>query len=119
MTSKSPMKRKLMIAAIAIVASTIMGTVVMLLWNAILPHAISGVQLINFWQALGILILSKILFGGFRGRCGAGFGSRKWAAMKEKYASMSPMEREKFTAEWKNRCNRWGNRQQQPIENDQ
>ncbi len=42
------------------------GSVVMLLWNAILP-AVLHVSSITFWQALGILLLSKILFGGFRG----------------------------------------------------
>ena len=38
--------------------------IVMLLWNALLPD-IFGITTITFWQALGILILSKILFGGF------------------------------------------------------
>jgi len=32
--------------------------------------ALFGWHLINFWQAVGILVLSKILFGGFRGRPG-------------------------------------------------
>ncbi|OYW19930.1 MAG: hypothetical protein B7Z54_02520, partial [Sphingobacteriales bacterium 12-47-4] len=40
--------------------------IVMLLWNATLP-ALVGVKVISFWQAAGLLVLSKILFGGFRG----------------------------------------------------
>jgi hypothetical protein len=36
----------------------------MSLWNCLLPE-ILGVKSITFWQAMGILILSKILFGGF------------------------------------------------------
>lgn len=40
------------------------GAVVMLLWNAILPDVVN-VKPLNYWQALGILVLSKILFGGF------------------------------------------------------
>ena len=37
---------------------------VMLLWNWLMP-VIFGLVEITFWQALGILVLSKILFGGF------------------------------------------------------
>ena len=36
------------------------GFIVMSLWNAILP-VVLGVKVITFWQALGILVLSKIL----------------------------------------------------------
>ena len=42
------------------------GFVVMSLWNGLMP-AIFGLPPIGFWQAMGLLILSKILFGGFRG----------------------------------------------------
>ena len=42
------------------------GWVVMQLWNGILPSVL-GVNTITFWQAIGILVLSKILFGGFKG----------------------------------------------------
>ena len=42
------------------------GWLVMLLWNGILPEVLS-VNTISFWQAMGILVLSKILFGGFKG----------------------------------------------------
>jgi Ca2+/H+ antiporter, TMEM165/GDT1 family len=37
--------------------------IVMWLWNAILPDVL-GVKEINYWQAMGILALSRILFGG-------------------------------------------------------
>jgi hypothetical protein len=47
----------------------VFGSVVMLLWNGLLP-AIFGVKAITFWQAIGILVLSKLLFGGFGGRHG-------------------------------------------------
>lgn len=48
----------------------VLGLLVMSLWNALLP-AILGVKAIGFWQALGILVLSRILFGGlgFRPGC--------------------------------------------------
>ena len=40
------------------------GECVRLLWNWLLP-AIFGFPRITFWQALGLLALSRILFGGF------------------------------------------------------
>ena len=43
------------------------GLVLMLLWNALIP-AIFGLKAITYLQALGLLVLARILFGGFRGR---------------------------------------------------
>ena len=93
---------------IIIPAILLLGLVVMLLWNAILP-GVTHVTSINYFQALGILLLSKILFGGF--------GRRRWGpdrrhAMQEKFANMTPEEREKFKAEWRNRCSRWGTKKE-------
>ena len=82
------------------VAVLIFGLVVMLLWNALVP-AIFGLGVITFWQALGILVLSKILFGGF------GFHRRPGRTDHYKYdrwRNMSQEEREKMKTEWRNRC---------------
>ena len=91
---------------IFIPAVFLFGFLVMWLWNAILP-AVLGVKAITFLQALGLLVLSKILFGGFGGnRWGGGY---RWKQkMKERWSNMSPDERENFKAEWMNRCGgRW------------
>ncbi len=97
-------------ATFIIAAIIIFSLVVMGLWNAILP-AVLGVKTITFVQALGILILSKILFGGFRGGWGGGARHEWKNKMKEKWDGMTPVEREKFKAEWKNRCGpRWMSR---------
>jgi Ca2+/H+ antiporter, TMEM165/GDT1 family len=109
---KSKAGKVLMIIGIAAAAIAAFGFIVMSLWNAILP-AVIGVKAISFVQALGILVLSKILFGGF-GR-GGGWGRRMEfkEKMREKFAGMTPEEREKFKAEWKNRCGgrMWGKQQ--------
>ena len=47
------------------------GFVVMGLWNWLMP-ALFGLKLIGYWQAVGLIILSKLLFGGFRGSAGRG-----------------------------------------------
>jgi len=102
------MKRGGIFFLLFIVAIPLFGLLVMSLWNAILPEVI-GVRSITFWQALGILLLSKILFGGFGGgRHSRQRGREKWIEMKQKFSGMNPEEREKFKAEWKNRCGgRW------------
>ncbi len=99
-------KKGLMFFCFFILALLVFGGVVMGLWNAILP-AVLGVKSISFLQALGILALSKILFGGFGGR--GWRGSHSWKQkMKQRWDTMTPDEREKFKAEWKNRCGgRW------------
>jgi hypothetical protein len=79
--------------------------VVMGLWNWLTP-AVFGWRAITFWQALGILILSKILFGGFRGRPGL---NREWRhRMMERWAKMTPEEREKFSQSMQGRCGPFG-----------
>ena len=47
-------------------AVALLGWIVMSLWNAVLP-AVTGFHTISFVQALGLLVLSRILFGGLRG----------------------------------------------------
>ncbi|MDR1897841.1 MAG: hypothetical protein LBR10_13735 [Prevotellaceae bacterium] len=73
------------------------GAIVMLLWNVLMP-AIFGVSAINIWQALGLLVLSRILFGGFGyGRFGGGFGHFAGKnPIREKWMKMTPEERKEF-----------------------
>jgi hypothetical protein len=79
--------------------------VVMRLWNWLAP-ALFGWHAITFWQALGILILCKILFGGFRGRPGPHLYGRR--RMMERWAHMTPEEREKFRQSMRGRCGSFG-----------
>lgn len=70
----------------------------MWLWNAILPDVIF-VNAVTYWQAMGILVLSKILFGGFfKGRNTYGMKKKQFI---NKIKNMSPEERMKFKEEWK------------------
>ena len=52
------------------------GFVVQLLWNWLLPP-ILGVREVTFWQALGLLALCRILFGGFGHNGGSHAGPRR------------------------------------------
>lgn len=85
--------RGIKILTLAAVALALLGYVVMTLWNAVLP-AVTGLHAINFVQALGLLVLSRILFGGLRG-----WGRRggHWRArMQARWQQMTPEERERF-----------------------
>src|ERR1700731_4792681 len=77
----------------AALAVAVLRYVVMALWNAVLP-AVTGLHAIPFVQALGLLVLSRILFGGLRG-----WGRRggHWRArMQARWQQMTPDERERF-----------------------
>jgi hypothetical protein len=73
----------------------------MSLWNWLMP-ALFGLRLINFWQALGLLVLSRLLLGGFIGPFRRGMHWR--GRMMERWAQMTPEEREKFRAGMQGRC---------------
>jgi hypothetical protein len=96
--------RGLKILLIVAIALTVMSFVVMSLWNWLLP-SLFGFHSISFWQALGLLVLSKILFGGFRGP----FGGMHWRRrFIERWEQMSPEEREKFRAGMRGGCGHFG-----------
>jgi hypothetical protein len=93
------MRRKLWIIPIGIAAVIIFawlgGTIVQLLWNWLLPP-LFGFPELSYWQALGMLALCRILFGGIGGRGG---GHRGWAG-----SGMNREERERFRQRMRDRC---------------
>ncbi len=95
------------IAAAVAIFFILAGLVTMNLWNWLVPLLFKG-PIVTFWQAIGLLALSKILFGGF-GRGGGGrFGARRrWRRrMEQRFAEMTPEEKEKFRADMQGRCGR-------------
>jgi hypothetical protein len=77
------------------------GEIVSLLWNWLLPP-IFGWRQITFWQAIGILALCRILFGGLglHGSARSTFRRR----MAERWQHMTPEERERFRQGMRGRC---------------
>jgi hypothetical protein len=91
---------KIFVIAIVVVAVAfgfVMAT--MHLWNWLVPDLFGG-PVITFWQALGLLVLSKILFSGFGkggGRHGGHWKGSQWKShLKEKWSTMTPEERERL-----------------------
>ena len=80
------------------------GEVVLHLWNWLTP-ALFGWHVITFWQALGILVLCRILFGGFGHRGGRSNYRRR---MGERWERMAPEERERFRNGMRGRCGDFG-----------
>ncbi|MGQ0740570.1 MAG: hypothetical protein ACT4OJ_16090 [Bacteroidota bacterium] len=95
---------------IGVVAVAIFGGVVMYLWNETLVPA-TGAKLISFWQALGLLVLSRLLVGGFGGRDKSRRRDRKW---RESCADMTPEEKEKFKEGLRQRWSGKGGDEQNP-----
>ena len=83
----------------------LLSWIVMLLWNYIMP-ALLNTAFITYWQSVGLLLLSKIVFGGFRRRPG-GFrsyeGNKCGPPWRRKWMQMSDEEKAKFKEEWRRR----------------
>lgn len=92
---------------IGLLAIAAFGWITQLLWNWIVPALFAG-PVINFWQALGLLVLSKILFSGLGRKGFYRHGSHTHPAWKqrlhEKFSGMTPEEREAFK---KKLMNKW------------
>src|SRR5262249_9650898 len=88
-------------ALLAVLFVGAVSAIVMGLWNWLVPPLFGG-RAIDYWQAVGLLILARILFGGLRGRGGWHWGWRH--RMQERWAQMTPEERAKFREGMRARC---------------
>ena len=81
------------------------ASAVLYLWNWLMP-SIFGLHAITYWQALGLLTFAWLLFGGQRGWFAPAMHRRH--KMRERWAQMTPEEREKFRAGMRGRCGGFG-----------
>jgi hypothetical protein len=103
--------KALKVVVLVALAATVLSLVVMRLWNWLMP-GLFGFHQIGFWQALALLLLSKILFGGFRRPRGPHMHWR--GRMMERWEKMTPEEREKFREGMRGRCGPFGSRTAEP-----
>jgi MFS family permease len=99
------LKRMIWIVPAAIIGIALFifigGWLVMSLWNWLLPP-LFGWRLLTFWQAVGMLALCRILFGGVSGRgMRRSYSGRR---MAERWQNMTPEDREKFRQGMRGRC---------------
>jgi hypothetical protein len=88
-----------------VIFTAIGGEIVMLLWNWLAP-TLFGLRQVTFWQAIGLLALCRILFGGFglgggghrnsRRRMEGRISERIRERVDERWEQMTPEERERF-----------------------
>lgn len=90
--------RCLKIGLLAVAGIGVVAWGVMLLWNCLLPDLFAGVSRIGYWQALGLLVLSRILFGGLRGG-----GHGRWRKQRAHWESLTPEERQQFKGRFRSR----------------
>ena len=97
-------------------AVTAFGYVVMLLWNGLIPELFKG-PVLSFPQAIGLLVLAKILFRGIGWNGRHRWKHHQWRErMQEKMNAMTPEEREKFRQQWERHCGKFGRWHQPPAE---
>ena len=92
----SPVRRVVKIflfILLGVMIAALFGWVVMSLWNWLTP-ALFGWRTIGYWQAFGLIVLCRLLFGGVGGPQGA--GGRWRHRMRERWERMTPEERESF-----------------------
>lgn len=112
---RNPFARGLLIALAVAVGIAVFGFIVMTLWNWLIPPIV-GWKSIDYWQALGLFVLAKILFGFGHGH-GRRYAGMHWKArMLTRWESMTPEERDKFRAGLKSWCGNGAERR--PREGD-
>ena len=117
LTNLTKLTKLMLIAPLAILAMVIFawigGEIVMLLWNWLAP-VLFGLRPVTFWQALGLLVLCRILFGGLgmgggghrnsRRRMEGQIRERVRERMDERWEQMTPEERERFRQGMRSGC---------------
>ena len=102
-------KKLFWIAPVAILGMVLFafvgGEIIMHIRNWLLPQ-ITGWRQITFWQAMGLLALCRILFGGlgWRGHHVRSHMRHRW---EQRWDQMTPEEREKVRERWRGRCGPW------------
>jgi hypothetical protein len=95
------MRNKLFYGFFYVLLFLLLSGVVMFLWNLILTQLVH-LSKINYWQALGLMVLGRVLFGRFH--FDRPFGERgQHHLLKDKLAGMSEADKAAFKEEWRKR----------------
>ncbi|MDR2885610.1 MAG: hypothetical protein LBU95_02365 [Rikenellaceae bacterium] len=95
------MKRKWIFAPLCLAGIAVLAAAVMLLWNWLMP-AIFALTAITYWQALGLMVLARLLFGGMR-HGGHGHHGHH-GHMHEKWMKMTPEQKAEFVRTHGGKC---------------
>lgn len=98
------------IGALIIAGILLLGYITQCLWNWLMPE-LFGLPVLDYTKALGLVVLSKILFGGIRFNSGGQWRKRKQmqAMLEARMADMTEEERTAFKQQFAERCRKkWG-----------
>jgi len=84
-----PRRKVFMKLVFVLIAAAMLSVVVMVLWNWLIPSIFAGGPHVTFAQAAAMLVLSRVLFGGFRGHGGL---RGPW----HRHHDLTPEDREKL-----------------------
>ncbi|HYL02543.1 MAG TPA: hypothetical protein VEU54_03920 [Steroidobacteraceae bacterium] len=91
------------LGVVAIVGIAVFAFIVMLLWNWLVPELFHGPRL-GYWQTAGLLVLCRILFGGFGGARHGHWRRHHW---REHWEALTPEERARLRERFfEQRCGR-------------
>lgn len=88
---------------VGIAAYFVLAAIVQWLWNCIVPWVI-GFPPVTYWQAAGLLLLTRLLFGGLgrlipggcQCRCCQGSENRADRGSGSRVSGMNPLQREEY-----------------------
>lgn len=83
------------IAVMILIFFAIVSGLVMMLWNWLMPE-LFGLTTITYWQAAGLLLLSKIIFGFKKGHGPGHHHGPPWKRWQHKWHKMPEEQREKW-----------------------
>ena len=99
-------RRRFMFIPAVLIGLFGLSALIMFLWNLVIP-VVLHVSAISYWQAMGLFILSRILFGRFHFHGPDGRSSHfNHPELKDKLLNMTDEERTQFKEQWKQRCGR-------------
>lgn len=99
-------KHLIFIPVCFIIFAGVLGSLVMVLWNWLMP-CLFALPTITFWQAVGLLLLCKVLFGGFGGGHHGHHGHHGHChsnKLRERWENMTPEERQRIVELHKGFC---------------
>jgi hypothetical protein len=110
-------KRWYLFIPLIVAAFIAFGFFTMYLWNWLMP-LLFHLPEITFWQTIGLMILSRLILGGFGGhhRGGHRHGCRR--DMHQKWENMTPEEREQFREHIRSHRPPWADRFCKDVEKE-
>ncbi len=109
-------KRRYLIPPFILLVIAVFSMIIMILWNALMP-AIFNLPTIKFWQAAGLLVMSRLLLG--MGHCGTPWANNHMKnSLREKISAMDPEERKEFIKRMHARRYSWYQKDDEGTKNE-